>query len=83
MIRWTADAIWNWCRKSATLVWARLLMFVGTVGVVILPLLDSLKVIDASAWLPPKYVPYAPLILAVIGLVTEQLRKRPGSTDPV
>jgi hypothetical protein len=70
-----ADGLWRRVGRRLkgwrTILWARCLVLAG----VLLPLLDAVRVIDIAAFLPSGSVAYAPLVLAVIGLVTEALRR--------
>lgn len=72
--------------KSQTIIWARIQQIVGVTGAVIIALLQMTDGLDAAMiapWLPEKAVPMLPLIFFILGRITEQLRKRPGSTDPI
>lgn len=59
-----------------TILLARFLV----IAPVLLFVLDFVGSIDVAVWLPPKYMPYAPLILALVGFMNERLRR--ASTTP-
>jgi len=54
-----------------TIIWARMLVVIGLL-VTLLATIDPSMVL---AFLPPKYAPFAPLLIAVIGAITEWLRR--------
>ena len=60
-----------------TIIWARALVVIGAL-VTVLSVMTGDQV---SALLPDKYKPFAPLVLVVVGLVTELLRRM--TTGPV
>ena len=64
-----------------TIIWSYALIFVGAVLGVVVPVLDALNVTYINAAIPSQYVPYAPLILIIIGQVTKMLRE--ATTGPV
>jgi hypothetical protein len=64
-----------------TIIWSYALMAVGVVLGIVVPVLDALDVTYINLVIPQKYVPFAPLILIVIGQVTKMLRL--ATTGPV
>ncbi len=54
-----------------TVLWSRFLVILG----IFLPLLQAAGSINLEGILPPKYAPYVPLILVIIGIVNEKLRR--------
>lgn len=60
-----------------TIIWARALVLVG-VAVTLLSVMTGDQV---SALLPDRWKPFAPMVLTVIGIVTEALRR--VTTGPV
>lgn len=64
-----------------TIIWARMLVVLGLVAGVLVPLLQVVNGDQIGFFIPPKYTPFIPLIAAVIGLVTEWLRR--VTTGPV
>lgn len=64
-----------------TIIWARALMVMGLVAGGVLPILQLIDGSQIGVFIPPKYTPFIPLIVAVIGMVTEWLRRL--TTGPV
>lgn len=64
-----------------TIIWARLLIVLGLLAGALVPILQAFTSDTVSALIPPQYQPFAPLILSVIGVVTEALRH--VTTGPV
>ena len=64
-----------------TIIWSYLLMAIGAILGIGLPLLDALDVAQVNAIIPQKYVPFAPLVLILIGQITKMLRQ--ATTGPV
>ena len=64
-----------------TIIWSYALMAIGGVLGLGLPLLDALDITQVNAIIPPKYVPFAPLVLIFIGQITKMLRQ--ATTGPV
>ena len=60
-----------------TIIWARALVLVG----VLVTVLSVMTGDQVSAMLPDRYKPFAPMVLAVVGIVTEGLRRM--TTGPV
>lgn len=60
-----------------TIIWARTLVLIG----VVVTVLSVMTGDEVSAILPDRYKPFAPMILALIGIVTEALRR--VTTGPV
>jgi hypothetical protein len=60
-----------------TIIWARSLILVG----VLIAVLSALTGDQVAALVPDKFKPFAPLLLVVIGLITEGLRR--VTTGPV
>ena len=60
-----------------TIIWARALVLIG----VLVTVLSVLTGDQVSAMLPDKYKPFAPLVLAFVGVITEALRRM--TTGPV
>jgi drug/metabolite transporter (DMT)-like permease len=54
-----------------TIIFARALVLLG----VLLTVLSALTGDEIGAMLPDKYRPFAPLVLALVGVVTEGLRR--------
>ncbi len=70
------DQLWNWCRRSATIVWARMQIVLGLAGGLVLVLLEATETVDLKQFLPPQYAVYAPFIVAAIGFITQACRNR-------
>jgi hypothetical protein len=71
---------------SQTVVWAKVQQIIGVVGSVVMYSLyavDGLNPYDIAPFVPPKLVPALPMVLFAVGKVTQILRERPGSSDPV
>jgi cell division protein FtsX len=64
-----------------TIIWARSLTVLGLIAGVVLPLLQLIDGSQIGIFIPPKYTPFIPLIVAVIGMITEWLRR--VTTGPV
>jgi hypothetical protein len=64
-----------------TIIWARALVIFGIIAGAVLPLLQMIDGSQVGVFIPPKYTPFIPLIVAVIGMVTETLRRM--TTGPV
>ena len=64
-----------------TIIWARTLTVIGLVVGAILPLLQLIDGAQIGIFIPPKYTPFIPLIVALIGIITEWLRR--VTTGPV
>lgn len=64
-----------------TIIWARALMVFGLVAGAVLPILQMIDGSQIGIFIPPKYTPFIPLIVAAIGMVTEWLRR--VTTGPV
>ncbi len=64
-----------------TIIFSWILITLGTVFGVILPVLEALNVTYLNLVIPPEYVPFAPLLLIVIGEIVKKLRK--ATTGPV
>lgn len=62
--------VWDWCKRSQTIVWARLQVLAGAVWSVLI-------VTDLSALLGPKSLA---AWLIVSGFVTEYMRRIKGET---
>ena len=71
-----AQNIWNWCKQSLTILWARVLTGLGVLLSIALPILDALGQVDLSQALPGKWALWAPVIVAGIGVITELCRRR-------
>ena len=64
-----------------TIIWARVLVFVGLVSGAVVPLLQMVNGDQIGVFIPPKYTPFIPLVVAAIGMITEWLRH--VTTGPV
>jgi hypothetical protein len=64
-----------------TIIWSRMLVVVGVVAGAIVPMLGVINGDMITALLPEKALPFAPLVLVVIGVVNETLRR--FTTGPV
>jgi len=64
-----------------TIIWARTLTAIGLIAGVVVPLLQAVNGDQIGFFIPPKYTPFIPLIVSVIGIVTEWLRH--VTTGPV
>ena len=66
--------LWNWCRQSATIVWARIVMLLSGI-VAILPTLGADPNFNTflSGYLTPRNVALA---MMLIGVITEMARRR-------
>jgi cell division protein FtsX len=64
-----------------TIIWARTLVVLGLVAGGIVPILQLIDGSQIGFFIPPKYTPFIPLIVAAIGIVTEWLRRI--TTGPV
>lgn len=68
------NKIWKWCRRSLTILWARLMVVVSVISGVLVNYGSDPHVNDLlSAYLTPRNVSIA---LAVIGILTEIARRR-------
>jgi hypothetical protein len=69
------DKLFNWCKRSVTIVWARIQMLSGVVLLALAPLLDAL---NSSPDLKAILVTSRPWLigLALIGFITELCRRR-------
>jgi hypothetical protein len=71
----TCDSFWEYLaelfRGWKTILWSRFLILAGF----ILPLLDLTSLLPWTHWLPPSWQPLLPFGLAVIGAITEWLRR--------
>lgn len=63
--------IWARLDGYKTFLWSRFLVLAG----LLLPVFQAFEMVDLAAILPAKYAPYAVMGLALIGLVTEYLRR--------
>lgn len=71
--------LWLW-DKSETILWSRFLIVLGLIP----PILDQLQLFNVPAVLgviPPKYQPYLSLVFAVLGIISEILRR--ATTKPL
>jgi len=68
-------------RGWKTIIWARALVVFGVVAGFVLPILQMIDGSQIGVFIPPKYTPFIPMIVAVIGAVTEWLRR--VTTGPV
>lgn len=67
-------SVWNWCLNSATIVWARLQVFLGALFAVLAAVdLSPLAQVVPGRW--------SPLVLVVTGLITEACRRRTCRRD--
>jgi len=64
-----------------TIIWARCLVFIGLLAGAVVPVLQEIRGDQIGVFIPPKYTPFIPLVLTVIGVVTEGLRH--VTTGPV
>jgi hypothetical protein len=64
-----------------TIIFARFLVGLGALAGIIYPLLQLVNGDQIGVFIPPKYTPLIPLIVAVIGMVNEGLRR--VTTGPV
>ena len=64
-----------------TIIWARTVVLLGLLSGVVIPLLQMVNGDQIGIFIPPKYTPFIPLIVAAIGMVTEWLRH--VTTGPV
>jgi hypothetical protein len=60
-----------------TIIWARALVLIG----IIVTILSVMTGDQVSALLPDRYKPFAPMVLALVGIITEALRR--VTTGPV
>jgi hypothetical protein len=64
-----------------TIIWARALVLLGMLAGAVYPLLQMVNGEQIGVFIPPKYTPFIPLIVAAIGMITEWLRH--VTTGPV
>lgn len=64
-----------------TIIWARALVLLGMLAGAVYPLLQMVNGEQIGIFIPPKYTPFIPLIVAAIGMITEWLRH--VTTGPV
>jgi hypothetical protein len=72
--------IWDWCKRSETIVVARILSAGGAVLAAVASYGDIFLTPSVTGVLPSKWLG---VYTAVIGVVVEIARRRNGSTDPV
>ena len=72
-----AKLFWHYFDGFRTILWSRFLMISG----LLLPVLDSVGTINLAGMVDPKYAAFVPIILVLIGFVTEYLRRI--TTKPV
>ncbi len=65
------NLIWARLDGYKTFLWSRFLILAG----VLLPALQALEAVDLSQLVPAKYAPYIVVALALIGMITEYLRR--------
>jgi len=64
-----------------TIIFSRLLVFLGALAGVVYPLLQMIDGQQIGVFIPPKYTPFIPIIIAFIGMISEGLRR--VTTGPV
>lgn len=78
------EKIWSWCKQSGTILWSRIQVLVGF-------LLAALAGMDwsplvglgsSTGFTINQFVTLGVILLAN-GIITEMIRRRKGSTDPV
>jgi len=64
-----------------TIIFARFLVLMGLLAGAVVPLLQLVNGDQIGIFIPPKYTPFIPIIVAAIGMITEWLRH--VTTGPV
>lgn len=72
--------LWDWCKRSETIVVARLLSWGGALLALVAQYGDIFQSATVTAAVPSKWLG---VYTAVIGVVVEIARRRKGSEDPV
>lgn len=67
------DRLWQWCKESATIVWARLLILGGILLSIANEIAALAQASNLVQFLPQRWTSIA---LAVIGVITELARRR-------
>lgn len=67
------DKLWEWCRESATILWARFMLLGGILLSIANEIASIAQAANLIQFLPPRW---ASITLAVIGVITELARRR-------